>query len=140
MVCTISSLPIIHRWGACSVPEARISGGPYETCVISERESYGYAAGWSVGKMGIGRPLPEDGYQFNNNRPNRVNLGCATVTRGASYRLLMANRGAYRCWISMPWVERYAFGLSHGWMAGLTSDWRRSLVARLEPGSNQMMR
>ena len=34
--------------------------GPYETCVISERESYGYAAGWSVGNMGIGRPLPED--------------------------------------------------------------------------------
>ena len=26
MVCTISSLQIIHRWGACSVPEARVSG------------------------------------------------------------------------------------------------------------------
>lgn len=56
--------------------------GPYETCVISERESYGYAAGWSVGNMGIGRPLPEDGYQFNNNRPNGVNLGCATIHQG----------------------------------------------------------
>ena len=34
--------------------------GPYETCVISERESYGYAAGWSVGNMGshsLKRPM-----------------------------------------------------------------------------------
>ena len=56
--------------------------GPYETCVISERESYGYAAGWSVGNMGIGRPLPEDGFSFQNNKPNGLNLGCATIHRG----------------------------------------------------------
>ena len=53
--------------------------GPYETCVISERESYGYAAGWSVGNMGIGRPLPEDGFKFQNNKPNGLNLGCAIL-------------------------------------------------------------
>ena len=56
--------------------------GPYETCVISERESYGYAAGWSVGNMGIGRSLPEDGFKFQNNKPNGVNLGCATIHQG----------------------------------------------------------
>ena len=56
--------------------------GPYETCVISERESYGYAAGWSVGNMGIGRPLPEDGFKFQNNQPNGLNLGCATIHQG----------------------------------------------------------
>ena len=56
--------------------------GPYETCVISERESYGYAAGWSVGNMGIGRPLPEDGFNFQNNKPNGQNLGCATIHQG----------------------------------------------------------
>ena len=56
--------------------------GPYETCVISERESFGYAAGWSVGNMGIGRPLPEDGFNFQNNKPNGVNLGCATIHQG----------------------------------------------------------
>ena len=56
--------------------------GPYETCVISERESYGYAAGWSVGNMGIGRPLPEDGFKFQNNQPNGVNLVCATIHQG----------------------------------------------------------
>ncbi len=42
----------------------RVSGDLTETCVISERESYGYAAGRSVGNMGIGRPLPEDGFKF----------------------------------------------------------------------------
>ena len=56
--------------------------GPYETCVISERESYGYAAGWSVGNMGIGRSLPEDGFKFQNNKPNGLNLGCATIQQG----------------------------------------------------------
>ena len=56
--------------------------GPYETCVISERESYGYSAGWSVGNMGIGRPLPEDGFKFQNNKPNGVKLGCATIHQG----------------------------------------------------------
>ena len=56
--------------------------GPYETCVISERESFGYAAGWSVGNMGIGRPLPEDGFKFQNNQPNGVTLGCATIHQG----------------------------------------------------------
>ena len=56
--------------------------GPYENCVISERESFGYAAGWSVGNMGIGCPLPEDGFKFQNNQPNGVNLGCATIHQG----------------------------------------------------------
>ena len=56
--------------------------GPYETCVISERESFGYAAGWSVGNMGIGRPVPEDGFQFKNNPPVDTRLGCATIHQG----------------------------------------------------------
>ncbi len=38
--------------------------GPYETCVISERESYGYAAGWSVGTWESVDLLPEDGLQI----------------------------------------------------------------------------
>lgn len=90
--------------------------------------------------MGIGRPLPEDGFRFQNNQPNGVNLGCATIHQGGIVQALMANGGAYRCWISMPWVERYAFRLSHGWTAGLISDWRRTWDVRLVPGSNRMMR
>lgn len=56
--------------------------GPYETCVISERESFGYAAGWSVGNMGIGRPVPEDGFKYKNNPPADTRLGCATIHQG----------------------------------------------------------
>ena len=56
--------------------------GPYETCVISERESYGYSAGWSVSNMGIGRPVPDDGFQFKSSKPQDAWLGCATIHQG----------------------------------------------------------
>ena len=55
---------------------------PYETCVISERESYGYSAGWSVGNLGIGRPVPEDGFSFTNHHPQDTQLACATIHQG----------------------------------------------------------
>lgn len=113
--------------------------GPYETCVISERESYGYAAGWSVGNMGIGRPLPEDGFKFQNNKPNGLNLGCATIHQGGIVQALTENGGAFRCRTSMPWEERCACPLSLGLTAGLTSDWRRTWDALLVPGSNRMI-
>ena len=32
--------------------------------------------------MGIGRPLPEAGFKFQNNKPNGVNLRCATIHQG----------------------------------------------------------
>ena len=40
------------------------------------------AQGKEVDKMGIGRPLPEDGFSFQNNKPNGLNLGCATIHQG----------------------------------------------------------
>ena len=56
--------------------------GPYETCTISERESFGYSAGWSVGNLGIGRPVPEDGFSFANHHPKDTQLACATIHQG----------------------------------------------------------
>lgn len=56
--------------------------GPYETCVISERESYGYSAAWSVGNVGLGRPLPEDGFKFQNHKPSDSRLICSTIHQG----------------------------------------------------------
>lgn len=56
--------------------------GPYETCVISERESFGYSAGWSTYNLGIGTPLPADGYKFRSGKPDASSLGCATIHQG----------------------------------------------------------
>ena len=56
--------------------------GPYETCVISERESFGYAAGWSVYNMGIGRMVPEDGFSYQEGKPADTHLACATIHQG----------------------------------------------------------
>ena len=56
--------------------------GPYETCVISERESFGYSAAWTVGNVGLGRPVPEDGFVFKNNPAKDTRLSCATIHQG----------------------------------------------------------
>ena len=56
--------------------------GPYETCVISERESFGYSAAWTVNNVGLGRPVPEDGFKFKNNKPSGETLICSTIHQG----------------------------------------------------------
>ena len=56
--------------------------GPYETCVISERESFGYSAAWTVNNVGLGRPVPEDGFKFKNNKPSDETLICSTIPQG----------------------------------------------------------
>ena len=56
--------------------------GPYETCVISERESYGYSSALTTSNVGLGSPIPEDGFQFKTNRPQNTSLACATIHQG----------------------------------------------------------
>ena len=56
--------------------------GPYETCVISERESFGYSAAWTVNNVGLGRPVPEDGFKFKNTHPVDTRLICSTIHQG----------------------------------------------------------
>ena len=56
--------------------------GHYETCVISERESFGYSAAWTVNNVGLGRPVPEDGFKFKNNKPSDETLICSTIHQG----------------------------------------------------------
>ncbi len=56
--------------------------GPYETCTISERESFGYSGAWVVNNMGIGRPLPEDGFVFKSSKPEDTKLVCSTIHQG----------------------------------------------------------
>lgn len=56
--------------------------GPYETCVISERESFGYSAGKGINNVGLGRPVPEDGFKFQTGRPADTRLVCSTIHQG----------------------------------------------------------
>ena len=62
--------------------------GPYETCVISERESFGYSAAWTVNNVGLGRPVPEDGFKFKNNKPSDETLICSTIHQGGIVQAL----------------------------------------------------
>ena len=56
--------------------------GPYETCVISERESFGYSASWTTGNVGLGSPIPEDGFKFVQNKPSENTLFSSTIHQG----------------------------------------------------------
>ena len=62
--------------------------GPYETCVISERESFGYSAAWTVNNVALGRPVPEDGFKFKNNKPSDETLICSTIHQGGIVQAL----------------------------------------------------
>ncbi|EXG77779.1 beta-xylosidase [Xylanibacter oryzae DSM 17970] len=56
--------------------------GPYETCVISERESFGYSASWTTGNVGLGSLIPEDGFKFVQNKPSENTLFSSTIHQG----------------------------------------------------------
>lgn len=56
--------------------------GPYETCVISERESFGYSAAWSTNNVGLGTHVPEDGFKFKTGKPEDTRLICSTIHQG----------------------------------------------------------
>ncbi len=56
--------------------------GPYETCVISERESFGYSAAWTTNNVGLGSQVPADGFQFKTGKPEDTRLICSTIHQG----------------------------------------------------------
>ena len=56
--------------------------GPYETCVISDRESFGYSSSWTTGNVGLGSPVPDDGFKFVQNKSSENTLSSATIHQG----------------------------------------------------------
>ncbi len=56
--------------------------GPYETCVISERESFGYSAAWTTNNVGLGSSVPADGFEFKTGKPENTRLICSTIHQG----------------------------------------------------------
>ena len=56
--------------------------GPYETVTICQRESFGTPIGHMVHNVGLGHPVPGDGFKFNVGGQGGNRLGCATVHQG----------------------------------------------------------
>ncbi len=56
--------------------------GPYETVVISNRESMGTPRSWWVGNVGLGRGVPEPGTKFNVFKPGANEFGATTLHQG----------------------------------------------------------
>lgn len=61
--------------------------GPYETCVISQRESYGYHSGWLTLNATDDGKVPSDGFGFKLQAPNEKALACNTIHQGGIVQL-----------------------------------------------------
>jgi xylan 1,4-beta-xylosidase len=56
--------------------------GPYETCVICARESFGYSAACTTGNLNLRAPIPEEGFKFTQNKASKHVLAAATIHQG----------------------------------------------------------
>lgn len=56
--------------------------GPYETVVISADETFGTKRGWSTQNVGLGRPVPEAGFNFKLTPPSDNYLGAVPLHQG----------------------------------------------------------
>src|SRR5574344_185364 len=56
--------------------------GPYETCVICARESFGSSSTWTTRNVSLGTPIPEDGFKFVQNKPSGYSLQASTIHQG----------------------------------------------------------
>ncbi len=56
--------------------------GPYETVVISDRETLGTQRGWQVQNVGLGRPVPEPGVTFTLSEPGGNFHGAVPLHQG----------------------------------------------------------
>lgn len=57
-------------------------GGPYETVVISDRETMGFQRGWWGNTAGLGRGVPAPGAKFDMMKPSENDFGAAPLHQG----------------------------------------------------------
>lgn len=67
--------------------------GPYETCCICERESFGYSQFWQTAKFSP--RVVEDGYQYKQIPPSGYTMACANIHQGG---ILQAADGTWWGW------------------------------------------
>jgi len=56
--------------------------GPYETVVISAKETMGSQRGWWTRNVGLGSPVPEPGFEFDLTPPGDNDLGAVPLHQG----------------------------------------------------------
>jgi beta-xylosidase len=56
--------------------------GPYETVVISSRETMGYQRGWWGNNVGLGRAVPAPGAKFEMAKPDANDFGAVPLHQG----------------------------------------------------------
>ena len=70
--------------GRMSCARSKSIYGPYETCVVSANETYGYYPGHMTQQQGR---INNDGYNFVITNPNKDAVGCANIHQGGMLQL-----------------------------------------------------
>ncbi len=70
--------------GRMSCARSKSIYGPYETCVVSANETYGYHPGHMTQQKGR---INDDGYQFRITPPDVHAVGCANIHQGGMLQL-----------------------------------------------------
>ena len=120
--------------GRMTCARANNIDGPWETCVISGQETYGYHPGHMTTVRGR---IQEDGYPFQVNEPNPNSVGCANIHQGGIVQLPNGD------WWAVSMLDFHSVGRTvglspvtwtNGWpMFGLSGNPGRSPRTWLKP-------
>ena len=124
--------------------------GPYETAAISVKETLGTEVVHSVNNVGLGRPVPENGFGFSVGKQEANVMGCATMHQGGIVDLpngewwgvsMMDHRAVGRttCLSPITWTDGWPyFGLPGNLGRSPRTWFKPNVSAKVEPHAPYM--
>ena len=124
--------------------------GPYETAAISVKETLGTEIVHSVDNVGLGRPVPENGFGFSVGKQEANVMGCATMHQGGIVDLpngewwgvsMMDHRAVGRttCLSPITWTDGWPyFGLPGNLGRSPRTWFKPNVSAKVEPHAPYM--
>lgn len=117
--------------------------GPYETCVISQRESYGYHSGWSTINATDNGKVPSDGFDFKLHAPDKRVFACNTIHQGGIVQLENGDWwgwsmqdfhsvGRTTCLSPVTWKDGWPFFGLEGNLGRSPRTWSKPVIAGTE--------
>lgn len=119
--------------------------GPYETVTISAKETFGTMRSHSVNNVGLGRPVPEDGFRFDISHPEGNYLAAVPLHQGGIVDLPngewwgfsmtdFRSVGRTTCLSPVTWVDGWPYFGLPGNLGRSPRTWvKPDVAAKVEP-------
>lgn len=119
--------------------------GPYETVTISAKETFGTMRSHSVNNVGLGRPVPEDGFRFDISHPEGNYLAAVPLHQGGIVDLPngewwgfsmtdFRSVGRTTCLSPVTWVDGWPYFGLPGNLGRSPRTWvKPNVAAKVEP-------